>query len=156
MVAARDFVTTRPRLVPVAALAAGFHSDPAHAAGGGVKSALATTAFQPGAVAPVARTTFIPENVPAFITPASLITVSGGTGAVTLLWQVSKMLLGGLAASPWLAFGFSLLIGAVIYILSLKDQNMQRSLRERVASGVIAFLNSMVLFSAAVGILGRS
>jgi hypothetical protein len=95
------------------------------------------------------------QAVPAFITPASLLTISGGTASVTLLWQVAKTLVGKPADSPWLAFLFSLLIGVAIYLLSIQDAKVQATLREKIVGGFIGFLNSMVLFAAAVGIVGR-
>jgi hypothetical protein len=96
-----------------------------------------------------------PQAVPSFITTASLVTISGGTSAVTLLWQVAKLLFGKPAGSPFVAFGLSLLIGTVIYLLSVQDDKVHLTTREKVIGGFIGFLNSMVLFEAAVGILGH-
>jgi hypothetical protein len=93
--------------------------------------------------------------VPAFITPASLITVSGGTAAVTLLWTVAKALAGDHAKSSWVPFGISLVVGLFIYIASLSDKSVRISSREKAVGVFVAFLNSMVLFCAAMGILGR-
>ena len=95
------------------------------------------------------------QAVPSFITPASLVTVSGGTTAVTILWQVSKLLMGQSAQSPWVPFVFSLLVGTVIYLVSIQDKNVQATTQEKIVGMFIGFVNSMVLFAAAVGILGR-
>lgn len=92
--------------------------------------------------------------VPSFITKASLVTVSGGTTAVTLLWQVAKLLLGSWAGSPWVAFGLSLLVGLVIYLLSVQDNQVRLTRSEKYIGFFIGFLNSMVLFSAAAGLSG--
>jgi hypothetical protein len=81
--------------------------------------------------------------------------VSGGTTAVTILWQVSKLLLGKPAGSPWVPFVFSLLVGVVIYLASIQDKKVQATTQEKVVGMFIGFVNSMVLFAAAVGILGR-
>jgi hypothetical protein len=93
--------------------------------------------------------------VPSFITPASLASVSGGTAAVTLLSQVAKTLFGKAAATPWIPFFCALAVGAAIYFISVEDKNVHLSVGERAAGVFIALLNSMVLFSATLGILGR-
>lgn len=95
------------------------------------------------------------QAVPSFITPASLVTVSGGTAAVTLLWQVSKLLVGKSAGSPWVPFVISVLVGTVIYLISIQDKKVQATMEEKVVGMFIGFVNSMVLFAAAVGILGK-
>lgn len=97
-----------------------------------------------------------PHAVPAFITPASLITVSGGTAGVTLLWQVAKMLGGSAAESPWVPFGISLVIGTLIYVLSVQDAKVKATTSEKIVGIFVGFMNSMVLFAAAVGILGKT
>lgn len=115
----------------------------------------AASAASPPIPAPMAAAPAVASPaVPAFITTASLITVSGGTAAVTMLWQVSKVLVGKPAGSPWLGFFFSPMTGGAIYLLSIQDKKVQATLREKVIGAFIGFLNSMVLFSAAVGILG--
>jgi hypothetical protein len=108
-------------------------------------------------VAPPVRSVAAPvphaQAVPSFITPASLVTVSGGTAAVTMVWGAAKKLVGMSADTPWVPFGISLLIGVVIYMLSVGDDKVQLTTREKITDAVVGFLNSMVLFSAAVGIL---
>jgi hypothetical protein len=94
-----------------------------------------------------------PQAVPSFITPASLASVSGGTAGVTLLWQVARTLFGPAANTPWVPFVSAVAVGAVIYLLSVKDQKVRLSTTETILGVFIAFLNSMVLFSAALGIL---
>ncbi len=94
------------------------------------------------------------STVPSFITPQSLVTVSGGTGAVTLLWQIARTLFGTSATSSWVPFLISLCVGGIIYLLSVNDADFHAPLRQKVIGFFIAFLNSMVLFSAALGILG--
>jgi len=93
--------------------------------------------------------------VPSFITPASLASVSGGTAAVTLLWTVAKALFGKTAEMPLIPFVCALAVGAAIYWLSVADKKVKMSAREKVIGTFIAFLNSMVLFSASLGIHGR-
>ena len=93
--------------------------------------------------------------VPSFITTASLASVSGGTAVVTLLWQAARILFGSGAASPWVPFAFALLVGGAIYWLSVDDKNVQLHAREQAIGAFIAFVNSMVLFSAALGINGQ-
>ena len=92
--------------------------------------------------------------VPSFITPASLVSVSGGTAAVTLLWTVSKTLFGARADTPWVPFFCALIVGTAIYLISLQDQNTVLTPKDKTVGIIIAFLNSMVLFAAARGIVG--
>ena len=97
----------------------------------------------------------IETAVPSFITTASLISVSGGTTAVTLMWTVAKILFGKSAEMPVIPFCCALVVGAVIYWLSVEDKKVRLSTKEKVVGGFVAFLNSMVLFSASLGIHGR-
>jgi len=43
----------------------------------------------------------------------------------------------------------------VIYLASIQDKNVQATTQEKIVGMFIGFVNSMVLFAAAVGILGR-
>jgi ABC-type cobalamin transport system permease subunit len=90
--------------------------------------------------------------VPSFITTALLATVTGGTTAVTLLWQVARVLFGTGANTPWVPFLCAMTGGTCIYLVRVKDQNVKLSTRESVSGVFIAFLNSVALFSAALGI----
>lgn len=126
--------------------------QPAAATGG------TTPVAAPAPAPPAAATVGAPaaaSAVPSFITAASLASVSGGTAVITLLWQVSRTLFGQPAATPWVPFFCALLVGGAIYWMSVGDQNVQMSTREKVIGGFIAFVNSMVLFSAALGINGH-
>lgn len=91
--------------------------------------------------------------VPAFITAASLASVSGGTAAVTTVWEVAKRLFGSSADTPWIPFVAALLVGTAIYVINIGDKDVYMSARERTLGMFIAFLNSLVLFSATVGIV---
>jgi hypothetical protein len=140
----------------IPSLSAGLGMKNLHA---GLEHAEAPGGVSPEALAPdssAAPGAATANAVPAFITPASLITVSGGTAAVTLLWQVAKLLAGARAESPWVPFGISLLIGALIYVLSIQDAKVKASTSEKIVGIFVGFMNSMVLFAAAVGILGKS
>jgi hypothetical protein len=112
-------------------------------------------AAKPASQGPVQPPPGTPQAVPSFITPASLVTVSGGTATVTLLWQVSKLLVGKPAGAPWVAFLISIMVGSVIYLASIQDEKVHATSREKAVGMFIGFVNSMVLFAAAVGILGR-
>lgn len=129
-------------------------SPPAAASSG--PAPVAAPAPAPSAAAAV--TAAVPpaaSAVPSFITAASLASVSGGTAVITLLWQVARTLIGPPAATPWVPFACALLVGGAIYWLSVGDQNVRMSTREQVVGVFIAFVNSMVLFSAALGISGH-
>jgi len=112
-------------------------------------------AAAPAPAAAVAAATTTPSAVPSFITPASLASVSGGTAVVTLLWQVSKILVGGAASTHWIPFVCALLVGGVIYWMSIGDKNVRMEMKDKVIGIFIAFVNSMVLFTAALGINGN-
>ena len=74
---------------------------------------------------------------------------------MTLLWTVAKALFGKTAEMPLIPFVCALAVGAAIYWLSVADKKVKMSAREKVVGTFIAFLNSMVLFSASLGIHGR-
>src|SRR6267154_174832 len=114
-----------------------------------------TPAAAPALAAQSVAAPFAQAAVPSFITPASLASVSGGTAAVTLLWTVAKALFGKTAEMPLIPFVCALAVGAAIYWLSVADKKVKMSAREKVVGTFIAFLNSMVLFSASLGIHGR-
>ncbi len=123
-------------------------------------AASASESVSPPAAGAAAATKVVPPAtietaVPSFITTASLISVSGGTAAVTLMWTVAKILFGKSADMPVIPFGCALVVGAVIYWLSVEDKKVRLSTKERVVGGFVAFLNSMVLFSASLGIHGK-
>jgi hypothetical protein len=94
--------------------------------------------------------------VPSFITPASLVSVSGGTAAVAIIWQVAKTLFGHLAMTPVVPFVISLLVGGAIYLISTGDKHVKMSSKEKAVGLFIAFVNSLVLFNAALGLTSGS
>jgi hypothetical protein len=72
-----------------------------------------------------------------------------------VVWQIAKLLFGMRAQSPWIPFAVSVVVGAAIYLLSIGDEKVKVSQRDKIVGIFIAFLNSMVLFAASVGILGK-
>ena len=70
---------------------------------------------------------------------------------MTTLWQVTKVLWTPAAGAYWIPFIFAVLVGAVIFLWGTNDKNVNISRRERIVGGFIAFVNSMVLFLAALG-----
>lgn len=71
-----------------------------------------------------------------------------------LIWQVAQRLFGASANTPWIPFWSAIAVGTVIYLMSVGDKNVSMSTREKIIGGFIALVNSLVLFSAALGIAG--
>ena len=138
-----------PAVLPAAPAAPGMFAG----AGAAAAAAPAPAPVAAAAAAPAAAAENQQVAVPSFITPASLVTVSGGTATVTLLWSVAEKLIGDPAKSIWVPFGISIVIGGVIYALSIGDSNVNVTTRQKAIGAFIGFLNSMVLFAAAVGLL---
>jgi hypothetical protein len=103
-------------------------------------------ASDPGVAPPDA-----PATVPTFITAQSLATFPGATLAVTLIWYVGASLYDPLEHElvPFLA---SLSVGAFIYYISVSDEASVITRREKRIGIGVAFLNSLQIFAAVVGI----
>jgi len=94
-------------------------------------------------------------SVGAFITVQTLVSFTGATGAISLLWSAIKAL--GVVPAAWSVYVglfLSLLIGTFIYYINISDPNTQHTGRDKAIGSVIAFLNSLVLFNATKSIVG--
>lgn len=99
-----------------------------------------------------AGTTVATERQGVFVTPQSITTFAGATGVVTLLWRSAGALHPGWESNPRVAFVCALVIGLLIYVLNETDPtNTSKSARDRLVNLAIAFINTLVLYSATVG-----
>lgn len=94
------------------------------------------------------------ERQGAFVTPQSLTTFAGASTAVTLLWKISGLLHTGWDKSHRVALLCALVIGAVLYFISESDPNRGPIInwRDYAIDGVVALINTLVLFTAAIGV----
>jgi hypothetical protein len=94
-------------------------------------------------------------SVGAFVTVQSLVSFSGATGAIGLLWSAIKAL--DVVPAAWdtyLGMALSFVIGMLIYYINISDANAPQGRRDRIISFVIAVLNTLVLFNATRSIIG--
>lgn len=96
------------------------------------------------------------EPIGQFITPQSLTSFAGATGAISLIWAFVSGIVPQIAQSPWMSnvvgFLISALIGMMIYWINTSDPAAPAmSARDRRIAVVIAALNTLVLYSASFG-----
>jgi hypothetical protein len=101
-------------------------------------------------------TTSPSEPIGQFITPQSLTSFAGATGAISLIWAFVSGIVPQIAQSPWMSnvvgFLISALIGTMIYWINTSDPAAPAmSTRDRQIAVVIAALNTLVLYSASFG-----
>ena len=95
------------------------------------------------------------RTVSAFLTPQSLATFPGASGVVLILWKVSGQLVPGWQASHVVAAVLSLVVGALVYLASITDKNLDHApvgLAEKVLTLAIGLINSVMLYAAATGL----
>jgi hypothetical protein len=96
------------------------------------------------------------KSVGAFITVQSLVSFTGATGAIGLIWSAIKSL--NFVPMTWniyVGMLLSLLIGMLIYYINVSDPNSQHTRRDKVIGLFIALLNTLVLFNATKSIVGN-
>lgn len=87
-----------------------------------------------------------------FVTPQSLTSFAGASGAVLLMWRGLGAIRPGWGSSGGVAFVCALIIGTVVFAISETDPKRgPMTSRDYFVDGVVALLNVLVLFSAAVG-----
>jgi hypothetical protein len=87
-----------------------------------------------------------------FVTPQTIASFAGATLAVSLMWKVSGFIRSGWDTRPWVALVASALVGIVLYLISESDPARGPvATRDRLIGIFVAFINTLVLFSAAVG-----
>ena len=87
-----------------------------------------------------------------FITKQSLTTFPGASIAVFLVWQVVAMLFPNYGGSVWVAFVASAGIGTFIWWMGASDPKSNMSMRDKLIAAAVAFVNSLQVFAATVGI----
>ena len=93
-----------------------------------------------------------PVTVSAFITPQSLVSFPIASLVVRLLWSVADKLVPGALANNWVGLGIALVIGLLVYLLSISDGTLAMTRKQKAIGIAIATINSLVLFAAAAGI----
>lgn len=87
-----------------------------------------------------------------FVTPQSITSFAGASFVVGLLWQSSEYLHAGASQSQLVGLGISVIVGAFLFFISATDPNGKKmQARDWFIDGIVAFINSLVLFSAALG-----
>lgn len=86
---------------------------------------------------------------PVFLTPQSLVTFPGAALAINILWNFIAVLSRDLAQLAIVPLGLGLLIGAIIYVVSLSP-GMSR--RDKLLGGFVAFINAAWLGLNALGV----
>jgi hypothetical protein len=94
-------------------------------------------------------------NQGVFVTPQTVATFAGATLAVSLMWRVSGIIRHGWDKEPLVALVASALVGVVLYLISESDPGRGPvTSRDRLIGIFVAFINTLVLFSAAIGATG--
>ena len=101
---------------------------------------------------PSAAPTTVVERQGVFVTPQSLTSFAGASGITTLIWRTSGLLQEGWDKEPLVALLIAALVGAAIYLINETDPARGPVTgRERLIGIFIAIINTIVIFSAAVG-----
>ncbi|MCS6843906.1 MAG: hypothetical protein NZ528_06215 [Caldilineales bacterium] len=86
---------------------------------------------------------------PVFLTPQSLVTFPGAALAINILWNFIAVLSKDLAQMAIVPLGLALVIGAIIYVVSLSP-DMSR--KDKLLGGFVAFINAAWLGLNALGV----
>lgn len=114
----------------------------------------------PGAPASPGGTPVAPTGGPAmtvtqqgvFVTPQTIANFAGATLAVSLMWKVTGVVWPGWEREPIVGLIASGLVGVVLYLISETDPARGPvTLRDRLIGIFVALINTLVIFSAAVG-----
>lgn len=93
-----------------------------------------------------------PSREGVFVTPQSLTSFAGASFAVTAATQVCYRLVPLFAGNLWVPFICALLVGTIVFMINeLDPQKTPKSRREWFIGVAVAFINSIVLFDAAIG-----
>ena len=96
------------------------------------------------------------EATGVFITPQSLATFPVATAAVGIVWKVAETLVPSWKDALIVPAIISLLLGALLFFISITDPDAKRTSRDLVIGVVVAIINSCYLFASAVGIIGAA
>ena len=87
-----------------------------------------------------------------FVTPQTVASFAGATLAVSMMWKVSGIIHSGWDKAPLVALAASVIVGIVLYLISESDPARGPvTSRDRLIGIFVAFINTLVLFSAAIG-----
>lgn len=103
----------------------------------------------PGQAAPSGP---MPATTSAFITPQTLVSFPVASLVVRLLWAVADKLVAGAGQNNWVGLGIALIVGLLVYTLSVSDNKLAMTGTQKRLGVVVAILNAFVLFAAAAGI----
>jgi hypothetical protein len=107
---------------------------------------------QPQDAKPPVEDTGEQATVGAFITPQSLVSFTGATGAISIIWgTIGAFLTVDAVVERALGLAISLIVGFFIYWINVSDPQAVMSGRDKKIAIGIAFLNSLVLFVASFG-----
>ncbi len=107
--------------------------------------------------ATVATAAPVEGAVGVFITPKSLMSFPVASVVVTILWGLCKRLFPTWGSSDVLVLGLSLLVGAVIFLISTADPDAKpKAPREWFIAALIAAFNSLFLAASVLGILTKT
>jgi len=87
-----------------------------------------------------------------FITPQSLVAFPFASTLVAGIWTASHSLLHKLGDSPWTGLTIAMLVGSIVYGLSVSDRRVKLSAREKLVGLGIAIVNCFYLYMAALAI----
>ena len=88
----------------------------------------------------------------AFVTPASLASFAGATFAVTTMWRVSGVIVPGWDHKPLVGLAAAAIVGIVLYLISeLSPNRGPVTSSDRLVAVFVGFINTLVIFSAAMG-----
>jgi hypothetical protein len=89
-----------------------------------------------------------------FITPQSLVTFPGASLAVTVVLVLLKKLVPGISTSPWVTLVAALVVGTVIFIITISDADAAPKTRMKwLVAVAIALFNSLYLAASILGLL---
>lgn len=91
-----------------------------------------------------------------FITPQSLATFPVATAAVGIVWKVIETLVPAWKGALAVPAVIALVLGALLFFISITDPDAKRTPRDIVIGLVVAIINSCYLFASAVGIIGAT
>jgi len=89
-----------------------------------------------------------------FISPQSLAAFPGASLVVTVVWALVRKLAPVVGGSPWVPFTVSLVVGAVIFLLTISERAAApKSTSQWIISVAVALFNSLYLAASALGLL---
>ena len=95
-------------------------------------------------------------EVPVFITPQSLTSFPAASALVTTVWGVTRKFFPTWGGSYIVLSVISLLVGAVIFTMSVSGSSQPKAFKGWFVAITIASFNTVLLAAAALGILGHA